>query len=832
MRKKVRAIMNTIKRNHRGFSMIELITAIAILAILATAVVYVMNSSSKTYSELSVEAQLQSEAQLVANMITELAIDSSDALNVAVDTYNQNYDEAEGKILVLDSTLDSVKKQYVIGKKQGENKLYLAERTYDAANSTWGALTEALLGEYISAFTVDTSRVEKENVLMFTLSYTKNGRTYDGNYQVLMRNRAYADKEKEPEEPKTSSMLVLDISPKLVYIDIVNNQVPRYYVDELSNNGMRTVTDQGIPFSVTVRPSSDTNKGCNWALKNADTEKFDLSAKENAQTTYLTWKDTKSFKDSTIDTFTLVATKSMTLTDGETTIKANPKTAQILLRRVKKVSLFALSGATQWRSEFSDQYGGVSDSEAQGYAYVGTNGKYMPMNLSASISASNIAYGGGLTWKIYQKNASGTWGEVNNSSLVSLKETETLTSTTNVVNFGSAVENGQVFKVVATSVFDPSYEAEYVFGIAPTGNSDGDGFYSRGYYTDMGALLKEDNHLHSDMSPFSKLVFLKVTSVDGAGQNGLSGDKVNVVRDADGNWRLYLDFDAFAYSGEQKLSYYTGDVLVHITIGYYDTLGNLCIDGQKSGDYKAELEAQEGRKVSENYQNAEGKMVYCQMSNDIIYQPKKVKTTKVSPTNGIIVVGKGKTQSVSAKTSYYNILSPRNGLYYFGVYLNDMTNNLIESGKGSTNAYFEVGMTSSYGDTNKYVDTATISLKAKATSAQKKYLTEAMVLRLAANDFYLVTKTPHVDSYTEYKVLIANVEGTEAYIPGPKATGDFAWDATTASSVEAGTKTTVTGQNSAGDSVTAKVYKSGKKYYCVYGGKTYTYNLTYNFWAN
>lgn len=833
MRKKVRAIMNIIKKDQRGFTMIELLTAIAILAILAGSVIFIMNSSSKTYSKLSVEAQLQSEAQMVANMITELAIDSSNAVNSATETYNQNYDETEGKILVLESTLNSVKKQYVIGKKQGEEKLYLAERTYDASSSTWGSLSEALLGEYITDFTVDTSRVEKENVLMFTLSYTKNGRTYDGNYQVLMRNRAYADTEKETEETKSSQILSLDVSPKLVYIDIVNNQVPKYYVDEISDSAARTVTNQGVAFTVTVRPSSDSNQGCDWALKNADTDLFSLTAKNNAQTTYLQWDtDKKAFKDSGIDAFTLVATKSITSTDGTSTVTANPKTAQVLLRRIKKVSLFALSGTTQWNSEYENQYGGVADPEAQGYAYVGTNGKYTAVNLSASISASNIAYGGGLTWKIYQKNASGTWSEVNNTSLAYLKETETLTSTTNVVNFGSAVENGQVFKVVATSVFDPSYEAEYIFGIAPTGTSDGDGFYSRGYYTDMGALLKEDNHLHSDMSPFSKLVFLKVTSVDGAGQNALSGDKVKVIRDADGNWRLYLDFDAFAYSGEQKVTYYTGDVLVHITIGYYDTLGNLCIDGKESATYKKELEAQEGRSVSENYQIEGGKFVYCQMSNDIIYQPKNVVTTKVSPTNGVIVVGKGKTQSVSAKTAYYNILSPRNGLYYFGVYLNDMKNNLIEPGKGSINAYFEVSMTSSYGDTNKYVDTATIALKAKATSAQKKYLTEPMELRLAANDFYLITSTPHVDSYTSYSVLIANIEGTEVYIAGPEATGALAWSSTMASNIEAGTKTTVTGQNSAGNSVTATVYKSGKKYYCVYGGKTYTYNPTYNFWAD
>ena len=411
MRKKVRIMMDCKKRNHKGFTIIEFLTAIAIVAILSVSVFFAMSTSSKTYNRLSVEAQLQSEAQLVANMITELAIDSFDASNALPDstTYNQNYDEADGNILILESTQDAVKKQYVVGKKQGADKLYLAERTYNATNDTWGALTESLLGEYISGFSVDTSRVEQENVLQFTISYTKNGRTYDGNYQVLMRNRAYADRDNGPEDPESTPVIALDVSPKLVYIDVVNNLVPQYYVGEVSSSGKRTDVSQGVKFNVTVRPKSDTNKGCDWRLKNADTDMFELSETANAESTYLKWKDTKQFIDSPNDTFTLVASKTITLDDGETTVSATPKTAQVLLRRIKGISLYALTGSTQWRKEFTEQYGGIPNEEAQGYAYMGNGGSYLPMTVSASISSSNIEYGGGLKWKIMQKSASGTW---------------------------------------------------------------------------------------------------------------------------------------------------------------------------------------------------------------------------------------------------------------------------------------------------------------------------------------------------------------------------------------------------------------------------------------
>lgn len=832
MGKKVKSLMNIIKKNNRGFSMVELLTAMAILGILAGLVGYLMNTSSKTYTKLSMEAQLQSEAQVVANMITELAIDSYDAKNDFTETIDSAFVSDSGEILVLDSVHDSVRKQYVFCKKPSTNQLYMLERTYDATTSSWGSFSDALLGDYIVGFTVDTSRVERDNILRFTLSYNKNNRVYDGNYQVLMRNRAYADKEPESQDPNNGAVLSISVEPSLVYVDVVNDQVPSYYLKTISDSSKRTVTATGVPFKATVytNQGSDINT-VNWELQGADDEIFNLSDAD-AEISSLQWSGkSKLFKESPTDSFNIVASKTITLSDGETTLEATPKTAKVLLRRVKGVSLYALSGATQWKPEYTSQYGGVSDSEAQGYAYVGTNGKYQPLNLNAAISASNIAYGGGLTWKIYIKDGA-SWNELNNPSLATLKERETTTSTSNVVTFGSGLENGQVYKVEATSIFDTSFKASYVFGVAPTGKSDGDGFYSRGYYTDMGALLKQNDILAeygaTDVAKVSKLVFLKVTNVTGIGETGRFDDKIKVIRDADGNVRLFIDYDAFAYSKSQKKDFYnTENLCIHITIGYYDDEGHLCIVGEKKDQYKAELEAQEGRSVSPN-----NPPKYYEKQVDIKYKPKKVQTTKVSPTSEVLILGKGKTKSVTATTSYYNILSPRNGSYYLGVYLDDMYNNMLEPGKGATNAYFEVGMTSAYGDTNKYVDSATIQIAAKPLTAQKRYLTEPMILRITANDYYLIDKNPDGDSYTDYKVLIANVEGSECYIAGPEAAGELAWGSAISSAVEAGTEKTVSGQNANGDPVTATVYKTGGKYYCKYGGRTYTYNPTYNFWAN
>ena len=71
------------------------------------------------------------------------------------------------------------------------------------------------------------------------------------------------------------------------------------------------------------------------------------------------------------------------------------------------------------------------------------------------------------------KNDSGDWDVCTNASFAKIRTKKTETSTTNTVTMGSAAKNGQVYKVVATSLFDPSYEAEYVFGVAPSTKLDG-----------------------------------------------------------------------------------------------------------------------------------------------------------------------------------------------------------------------------------------------------------------------------------------------------------------------------------------------------------------------
>lgn len=262
--------MNKRIRNNKGFSLIEIIIAIAIVSIVSVAIVLAMTSSSRVYSRSSVEAQMQSEAQLVANAVSEIGIDASNASNevttewvnsltaddklmfgnaaaanpdlpqllVYLDTTNPN----PGNFVVFDAVenfgtaaVPSYRKvQYVIAKStassgKSENGLYLAKRNQDDSGD-WLALSEfSLLGSYVSDFTVDTTRVETDNLLNFKLTYTKNSREYVGNYQVLMRNRAYAKAEPEEVPSESDIKLVANIQPKYIYLAVRQGTIPDFY---------------------------------------------------------------------------------------------------------------------------------------------------------------------------------------------------------------------------------------------------------------------------------------------------------------------------------------------------------------------------------------------------------------------------------------------------------------------------------------------------------------------------------------------------------------------------------------------------------------------------
>lgn len=820
------------KKNKRnsGFSLVELVVAIGILAVISTIVAFMMTSSSKNYGRMSVETQLQSEAQLVANAISEYAIDSYDADNLCAESIDSAYDNTENKILVLHSLArDGKEYDYVIA-RTAENKLYLGERTKPAGGS-WSAFSFSLLGNYISDFTVDTSHVDKENIIDFQLTYTKNNRTYNGNYQVLMRNRAYADKDPETTPDNDPMKMVMGLQPKQVYIDIVDGAAGNwYYINEISEGSKRNLSSKEIEFTASVTSNKILdNEDVEWFLNGEDANGFQMPAAEEdsngnktlSKTAKLQIVDGYSFKNSAIDDFTVSVAKSVTDSEGNT-VSATSKQSKIHLRRVKSINLIPTSGYTNWKSSYDDI--GEPSSEAKSYAVPNAYGVYQPMVLRANVIQKWVPYGGGLTWKIEmrQKGASSTEWKECPSNFASLQYATTDNSTINTIRFGDNAKNGQLYRVTVTSKFDSSVTAEYILGVAPRDRELGGGFNSRGFYVSLEEFAEEyATELASKglnyggsadvLNDFKNGNFSAVVKGTGGGGGGFenSGFKVEQI---DGKWYMYLDYESFQYSNSQVINFYNNCGQIEIDITTTPSNGTIYL----------------------------------------YYWIAPVLVHKTSPGYDFMVIRRGQSQDVKIKTDYYNIVGEK----YFGIYVKNNKNDTsfgsnLAGANSDLNPYLACTVQNSYGDVKHFVDTMRVSIKAKDSLV---YNPNPMVVRFTAEDYYKlcsedqkkVSGPVKFDQYkyefytspcTDMTVYVANVSNQNVFIPCPATTATYT-DGSTEKSLYPLSK--VTGSNKVDIKVykadgtvgTAKTYKSGTQYKCDYAGSTYTYNPTYYYWYN
>lgn len=107
------------KRNNKGFSLVELLIAMAVSSIVLTALVLLVAQSVKSYSKQTSLAQIQSDADVVLNQISKsileadtIYIDKTDAYvkfytKTVSDTlkWGYYYDKAEKKLYCTDDTL-------------------------------------------------------------------------------------------------------------------------------------------------------------------------------------------------------------------------------------------------------------------------------------------------------------------------------------------------------------------------------------------------------------------------------------------------------------------------------------------------------------------------------------------------------------------------------------------------------------------------------------------------------------------------------------------------------------------------------------------------------
>jgi prepilin-type N-terminal cleavage/methylation domain-containing protein len=208
--------------NNRGFSLVELIVVVAILAVVGGAIAGFIATSTRSYRNVSNEVDLQEEAQIAMNQLESLLMNAEAGVNymyfgqsipddpadASTDVNGQVFSDAE----IDSSTVDisqkyiyiyNTKSRYVITWNEDEQRLYYKEEARETdpvtgsytANFTETADDGALFAEYVDDFSVTLSSSGQSVVVNVALHLTRGDRQYQAKENISLRNSIMLNEE-------------------------------------------------------------------------------------------------------------------------------------------------------------------------------------------------------------------------------------------------------------------------------------------------------------------------------------------------------------------------------------------------------------------------------------------------------------------------------------------------------------------------------------------------------------------------------------------------------------------------------------------------------------
>ena len=179
------------RQNNKGFSLVELIVALAIFAIAGVAVFGFMVNSSRLYQRTNVEVKLQYEQQLAVNQIRDMVVESDRGIY---------FDEASKTLALYGAAKQegaaTVYPVTVVRYVESEQKMYYGIKNFAAlADVSFASVdTTKLLAENVKEFKVDLTKVKNDKVL-FEVTFIVGDKEQTAKETVALRNRLVVSNE-------------------------------------------------------------------------------------------------------------------------------------------------------------------------------------------------------------------------------------------------------------------------------------------------------------------------------------------------------------------------------------------------------------------------------------------------------------------------------------------------------------------------------------------------------------------------------------------------------------------------------------------------------------
>lgn len=193
------------KSDEKGFTLVELIIAVAILAIVMITVCGFIIVASRSYTAANLDIMLQQEAQLALNRISDVIIDTTDSINYGDGTKmvlkDAEFDgEPEAKILVVvnrkDGNSDNPSYRFDWNKEDEAIYFNTSDTVIDADHPepVFNDDDRALLAQHVKEVHFDISQFARSGVVMISLTFENGGRRYTTSNNVTVRNRVALNK--------------------------------------------------------------------------------------------------------------------------------------------------------------------------------------------------------------------------------------------------------------------------------------------------------------------------------------------------------------------------------------------------------------------------------------------------------------------------------------------------------------------------------------------------------------------------------------------------------------------------------------------------------------
>lgn len=171
-------------RNNEGYTLVELVIAMMVTAIVITMVISFMSDNSRSYDYVRVNLKLQEEAQSVLNQLSDIIIEADWMKAEDVDSNRKAfliYQGGEVDVILFDRV---AKQLYLIGN--------LTESAVADITSITYTVEDNLMADGISAFSFnpeDAQALMDEKRVCLCVDFADNNQTYHVERNVTFRNR-------------------------------------------------------------------------------------------------------------------------------------------------------------------------------------------------------------------------------------------------------------------------------------------------------------------------------------------------------------------------------------------------------------------------------------------------------------------------------------------------------------------------------------------------------------------------------------------------------------------------------------------------------------------